>query len=119
MVKAGRELSPCNHVDVNAEVAGPANYPPHNRAAAGQFLPPAPLARAQDYLRYLVFPGEIRNGLSRVRVCHVVPVGPEVPHQGTQRLETSLVFDGFGIAGDDVNDAELALCPCRQPRRTA
>ena len=60
MVKAGREFSAGNHVYVDAEVAGPANYPAHDRAATGHFLPPAPLARAQDYLGYLVFLGEIR-----------------------------------------------------------
>ena len=76
IVKAGREFSAGNHMLIDAEVAGPANYPANDRAATGHLLPPASLARAQDYLRYLVFPGEIRNGLTRVRVGYVVQFAP-------------------------------------------
>src|SRR5271165_590601 len=65
-------------VHVDAERAGLAQHLSYIRAATGQLLPPAALARTDHDLGDLMIPGEVGDGPRGVVAFQVVPAGADV-----------------------------------------
>src|SRR5690348_9933042 len=99
----------CDDVDVDAERVRLPDNPGHVRAAAGELLPPAAPAGADDDLGDLVLLGEADDGPGRIVVLDLVPAGADIGGELLQFPDGRAVRGPGRVAGGHVHHVQVRL----------